>query len=64
MIRPRVLERRESGKTLSDSVTERSDDSSVTQDDPLGASFAAYPLHPSKVKERVLDIIYVISNFE
>ena len=34
MISPRVLERRESGKNLSDSVTEQSDDSSVTQDDP------------------------------
>lgn len=31
MISPRVLERRESGKNLSDSVTEQSDDSSVTQ---------------------------------
>ncbi|KAK4851094.1 hypothetical protein QYF36_012386 [Acer negundo] len=29
-VKIRVLERRESGKTLSDSVTERSDDSSVT----------------------------------
>jgi len=35
MISPRVLERRESGKNLSDSVTEQSDDSSVTQDDPF-----------------------------
>ncbi|KAF1856912.1 hypothetical protein Lal_00002046 [Lupinus albus] len=32
MISPRVLERRESGKNPSDSVTEQSDDSSVTQD--------------------------------
>lgn len=56
MISPRVLERRESGKNLSDSVTEQSDDSSVTQDDPFGASFAVYPLHPSEVEERVLYI--------
>lgn len=48
MISPRVLERRESGKNLSDSVTEQSDDSSVTQDDPFDASFAVYPLHPSE----------------
>ncbi|KAK8694773.1 hypothetical protein V6N13_072318 [Hibiscus sabdariffa] len=43
MISPRVLEleRRESGKNLSSSVTEQSDDSSVTQDDPFDASFAA-----------------------
>ncbi|MCD9638755.1 hypothetical protein HAX54_022905 [Datura stramonium] len=34
MISPRVLERRESGKNLSYSVTEKSDDSSVTQGDP------------------------------
>lgn len=59
MISPRVLERRESGKNLSDSVTERSDDPSVTQDDPFDASFAVYPLHPSKVKERVLYILYI-----
>ena len=52
MISPRVLERRESGKNLSDSVTEQSDDSSVTQDDPFDASFAVYPLHPSEVEER------------
>lgn len=39
MISPRVLERRESGKNLSDSVTEQSDDSSVTQDDPFDARF-------------------------
>lgn len=52
MISPRVLERRESGKNPSDSVTEQSDDSSVTQDDPLLASFAVYPLHPSEVEER------------
>jgi len=62
MISPRVLERRESGKNLSSSVTEQSDDSSVTQDDPFGASFAVYPLHPSKIKERVLYIYsYYIS---
>ena len=54
MISPRVLERRESGKNLSDSVTEQSDDSSVTQDDPFDASFAVYPLHPSEVEERLL----------
>lgn len=54
MISPRVLGRRESGKNLSDSVTEQSDDSSVTQDDPFDASFAVYPLHPSEVEERVL----------
>ena len=54
MISPRVLERRESGKNLSDSVTEQSDDSSVTQDDPFDASFAVYPLHPSEVEEGVL----------
>ncbi|KAK7232558.1 hypothetical protein RIF29_47822 [Crotalaria pallida] len=52
MISPRVLERRESGKNPSYSVTEQSDDSSVTQDDPLLASFAVYPLHPSEVEER------------
>jgi len=52
MISPRVLERRESGKNLSDSVTEQSDDSSVTQDDLFDASFAVYPLHPSEVEER------------
>ena len=39
MISPRVLERRESGKNPSDSVTEQSDDSSVTQDDPFDARF-------------------------
>jgi hypothetical protein len=54
MISPRVLEKRESGKNLSDSVTEQSDDSSVTQDEPFDASFAVYPLHPSGVEERVL----------
>jgi len=58
MISPRVLGRRESGKNLSDSVTEQSDDSSVTQDDPFDASFAVYPLHPSEVEERVLHNIY------
>jgi hypothetical protein len=58
MISPRGLERRESGKNLSDSVTEQSDDSSVTQDDPLDASFAVYPLHPSEVEE---GYIYIIS---
>ena len=55
MISPRVLERRESGKNLSDSVLRllrQSDDSSVTQDDPFDASFAVYPLHPSEVEER------------
>ena len=52
MISPRVLERRESGKNLSSSVTEQSDDSSVTQENPFDASFAVYPLHPSKIKER------------
>ncbi|RVX12875.1 Glucan endo-1,3-beta-glucosidase 4 [Vitis vinifera] len=51
MISPRVLERRESSKNLSDSVTEQLDDSSVTQDDPFDASFAVYPLHPSEVEE-------------
>ena len=68
MISPRVLERRESGKNLSSSVTEQSDDSSVTQDDPFDASFAVYPLHPSKRKERVLyiysdyiSLIYIVS---
>jgi len=59
MISPRVLERRESGKNLSDSVTEQSDDSSVTQDDSFDASFAVYPLHPSEVEERVLTILLV-----
>jgi hypothetical protein len=34
MISPRVLEGRKSGKSLSDSVTEQSDDSSVIQDNP------------------------------
>lgn len=34
MISPRVLERRESGQNFSDSVTEQSDNPSVTQDDP------------------------------
>ncbi|KAI5409195.1 hypothetical protein KIW84_054847 [Lathyrus oleraceus] len=51
----RVLGRRESGKNPSDSVTEQSSDSSVTQDDPTPstlASFAVYPLHPSEVEER------------
>jgi hypothetical protein len=52
--RSAVLERRESGKTLSDSVTEQSDDSSVTQDDSFEASFAVYSLHPSEVEERAL----------
>ncbi|KAK4839949.1 hypothetical protein QYF36_026150 [Acer negundo] len=63
MISPRVLERRESGKTLSDSVTERSDDSSVTQDDPFGASFAVYPLHPSKVKERIVTGVFLAMHY-
>ncbi|KAI5445493.1 hypothetical protein KIW84_013647 [Lathyrus oleraceus] len=47
--------RRESGKNPSNSVTEKSSDSSVTQDDPTPstlASFAVYPLHPSEVEER------------
>lgn len=57
MISPKVLERRESGKNLSDSVTEQSDDSSVTQDDPFDASFAVYPLHPSEVEERYIYIL-------
>ena len=61
MISPRreVLERRESGKNLSSSVTEQSDDSSVTQDDPFDVSFAVYPLHPSEVEKRVLTILLV-----
>lgn len=65
MISPRVLERRESGKNLSDSVTEQSDDSSVIQDDPFDASFAVYPLYPSEVEEIVYYIyrlhIYIIN---
>ncbi|KAH0765311.1 hypothetical protein KY290_001268 [Solanum tuberosum] len=50
MISPRVLERRESGKNLSYSVTEKSDDSSVTQGDPTPStlSFACYSLRPEK----------------
>ena len=40
MINLRVLGRRESGKNLSDLVTEQSDDSSVTHDEPFDASFA------------------------
>jgi hypothetical protein len=39
MISPGVLEKRESGKNLSDSVTEQSDDSSVTQDDSFRRFF-------------------------
>ena len=43
MISPRVLERRESGKNLSYSVTEKSDDSSVTQGDPTPSTlFSLY----------------------
>jgi hypothetical protein len=43
MISPRGLERRESGKNLSDSVTEKSDDSSVTQGDPTPSTlFSLY----------------------
>lgn len=60
MISPKVLERRESGKNLSDSVTEQSDDSSVTQDDPFDASFAVYPLHPSEVEERYIYSLIVV----
>ncbi|GMH20805.1 hypothetical protein Nepgr_022647 [Nepenthes gracilis] len=59
MISPGVLERRESGKNLSDSVTEQSDDSSVTQDDSFDASFAVYSLHPSEVEERALIDYYI-----
>jgi hypothetical protein len=59
MISPRGLERRESGKNLSDSITEQSDDFSVTQDDPFDTSFAVYPLYPSEVEERVLFYIYI-----
>lgn len=47
-------ERRESGKNLSDSVTEQSDDSSATQDEPFDAYFAVYALHPSEVEKREL----------
>lgn len=61
MISPRVLERRESGKNLSSSVTEQSDDSSVTQDEPFDASFAVYPLHPSKKKRKGKGTIYIIN---
>ena len=50
MISSRVLERRESGKNLFDSVTEQSDNSLVTQDEPSDVSFAVYPLHPSEVE--------------
>ncbi|KAL6514396.1 hypothetical protein OROMI_034291 [Orobanche minor] len=49
MISPRVLEKRESGKNLSDSVTEQSDDSSVTQDDPTPSTLYT----PSEVEERI-----------
>ncbi|KAK5769917.1 hypothetical protein PVK06_049957 [Gossypium arboreum] len=63
MISPRVLERRESGKNLSSSVTEQSDDSSVTQDDPFGASFAVYPLHPSKIKERIVTGVFLAMHY-
>ena len=51
MISPRVLERRESGNNPSDSVTEQSDDSSVTQDDPFDARFFRC-IPPSEVEER------------
>nr|YP_009382568.1 hypothetical protein AEK19_MT2138 [Utricularia reniformis]ART32288.1 hypothetical protein AEK19_MT2138 [Utricularia reniformis] len=52
---PRVLEKRESGQNLSDSVTEQSDDSSVTQDDPTPSTLLSlYP--PSGVEKRVLPI--------
>ena len=54
MISSRVLERRESGKNLFDLVTEQSDNSLVTQDEPFDVSFIVYPLHPSEVEEGVL----------
>ncbi|PPS08355.1 hypothetical protein GOBAR_AA12284 [Gossypium barbadense] len=59
----RVLERRESGKNLSSSVTEQPDDSSVTQDDPFDASFAVYPLHPSKIKERIVTGVFLAMHY-
>ena len=54
MISSRVLERRESGKNLFDSVIEQSDNPLVTQDEPFDVSFVVYPLHPSEVEEGVL----------
>ncbi|KAK6925288.1 Cytochrome b/b6, N-terminal [Dillenia turbinata] len=59
----RVLERRESGKNLSDSVTEQSDDSSVTQDDPFDASFAVYPLHLSEMEERIVTGVFLAMHY-
>lgn len=61
MISPGVLEKRESGKNLSDSVTEQSDDSSVTQDDSFrrffrspsfgGGRKGTYIVGPQKAKK-------------
>jgi len=51
--------KREIGKNLSDSVTEQSDDSSVTQDDPTPSTLLSL-YTPSEVEERVLPIsIYI-----
>ena len=58
MINLRVLGITESSKNLSNSVTEQSDDFSVTQDDPFDASYTIYPLHPLEVEEKVLNNIY------
>lgn len=50
----------ERGKNLSDSVTEQSDDSSVTRDDSFDAFFAVYALHPSDVEERAHPVVIYI----
>ncbi|KAL3505907.1 hypothetical protein ACH5RR_031289 [Cinchona calisaya] len=55
-------ERRESTKKLYDSVTEQSDNSSVTQDDPTPSTllWLYNPLHPSGWKKGYFQFIYIV----
>ncbi|KAL3500182.1 hypothetical protein ACH5RR_039275 [Cinchona calisaya] len=46
-------ERRESGKNLSDSVTEQSDDSSVTQDDPTPSTLLSLGIQSGQLEKEM-----------
>ncbi|KAK4438143.1 40S ribosomal protein S23-1 [Sesamum alatum] len=54
--------KRESAKNLSDSVTEQSDDSSVTQDDPTPSTLLSL-YTPSEVEERIVTGVFLAMHY-